>query len=154
MHRSTFTFWLMSLVMCAFVAFLVGYASPHVPKESRREVRKYHENKEERSGGIRPTATITTRLNSEGVIGLALGLSVASLIFFFFEGLPNLVNKLGGDAFASTLALLIVLVIFVVTFAANILIYVFAATISSGYLEKFYKRHYGVDVVYDLDEPD
>ena len=141
--------------MCAFVAFLAGYASPHVTKESKQAVRKHYMNKENWKSGVgRPVAVVTTHLKSESVIGLALGLSTASLIFFFCDGLPTLVDKLGGDTFAVTLALLIVLAIFVVTFAANIFILLVAATISSGYLEKFYKEHYGVDVVYDLDEPD
>ena len=151
MDRSTFSFWLLSLVMMVTVAFICGYASPCVTKESKRAAKEYLKGG---PGRPKPRIVITTRFNSETVICLALGLTLATMMFYFAERFPALVEKLGGNDLAAVLGILVLLLMFTVMYGGVVFIYLLGATVSSGYLEKFYIEYYGADIVYDLDEPE
>lgn len=150
MHESTFPFWVIVLLIGAAFAYFVGYASPYVTKESREEVKKYVKGE----NAIRPKVIIKNHTDSETVISMSVGLAIVWMIFFFCDGFPDLITKLGSGVFATIIAVLIILIGFSLIFFGMLFMYLFGATVSSGMLERRYKDRYNVDAELVLDEPE
>lgn len=149
MHEGTFPFWVIALILGAACAYFVGYAAPYVTKESKEEARKYVKGKMME----RPKVIIKSHIDSEVILCLVVGLSIAAMIFFFCDGFPALIMKLGGGIFAVIFAILILLIGFMVTLGGMTFMYLFGATVSSGMLEKRYQDRYNAIVEMDLEEP-
>lgn len=143
MQDSTFHFWVVALILGGFVGYLVGYLNPKVTKSSKEAVEH----------GQSYLIIIENRFSSETAICLAVGIAIAVLMSFFFNGFAGLVTKTGGTILSVILAIIVTVVIFILSWGITIFCYLCGATVRSLGLEKRLKEKYrGVSVDYDLED--
>lgn len=144
MHESTFHFWVIALILGGVVGYLVGYLDPRISKKSKEEIR---------NNNVGYLIVIENRFSSETAICLAVGIAIAVLMFFFFNGFVGLVEKTGGTIFSVILAILVTGVIFVFSWGVTVFCFLCGATVRSLGMEKRLKEKYrGISVDYDLDD--